>query len=104
PLGSSRPHKYTCASEPTPSRLPTIHLSKNLVNSLHNPLRLGTGIFPSFRLSSSLLRRSGEADDIAASVAVNRCREEFFQPFAASVNPRETLIRTNLTVPHPAAT
>ena len=80
PLGSSRPHKYTRASEPTSSRLPTIHLSKNIQQSLPSPLRLDTVIFPSLRFSSSLSRRSGEADISVAFFAVNRCREEFFSP------------------------
>ena len=61
------PLQYTETSEPTSSRLPTIHLSKNLANTAANQSR-----FVVVNPIPGHPARFGEADDIVTPPAVNR--------------------------------
>jgi hypothetical protein len=86
----------------TPSRLPTIHLSKNLINTAANQLRFGVVMsfaFHASRLSAAFAQ--GEADITVASNTVNRCREDFSQPPRPVIASPDTG-RTELIVRPPA--
>jgi len=80
------PRKYTCASEFTSSRLPTIHLSKSLLRCYASNLYRFTAaplFFPQARRSVSLPGR-GRGNHIVHPAPVNGCREDFLQTFTTS--------------------